>query len=69
MKVIDIKPVGVHGDYIISVESGFFRKKITEYRGSCTVFHRVPDGTRVGGLMEGWLSDRLTAWKWAQHLY
>ena len=38
--------------------------EITTWRGTCTVWHKVPDGERASTWMESWLCDRWTAARW-----
>lgn len=70
---VTIREVGPR-DYEITIEweRGIIRRllnmkpRTAVYRGSDTVWHEYPSGDRVGVLLDSWLSDRVTAWKW-QH--
>lgn len=52
------------GEAIINVARG---EQISAWRGSGTVWHRLPDGDRAAPWLEAWLCDRWTAARWARH--
>lgn len=62
MKLIKVEADPVRkGNVLIFVRRGIFRKRIEEYTGSGTVFHRVPDGYRPGTMTEAWFAQ--VAWR------
>jgi uncharacterized protein (DUF2132 family) len=61
-----VKAIGpsVHGTMVLVHRTRWFRKPVEEvYVGGATVWHSWPSGRRAGTLLEAWLCDVETAWK------
>jgi len=70
MRLIAIKALAPHArdDYELVVEHRFlFSTWVKTYRGSCTVFHSYPDGSRAGTMVEATLSDWVEAQRMWEH--
>ena len=62
MKVLSIKPH--KGEYLITCEDGWFRKRERKFWGDCTVWHELPNMKRPGTMAESFLSNVLTKYKY-----
>jgi hypothetical protein len=61
LRLVDLQWTGKGDEAIIKMTYGY--KNLT-YRGTCTVWNRVPDGDRAASWLERWLCDRWMAARW-----
>jgi len=58
LSLVHLQWTGYRDEALITMNYG---GEISCWRGSCTVWHRDPDGSRASTWLESWLCDRWTA--------